>query len=60
MAPFALIGCSLAVWIWQELPEATKRYLVHIEQTRIDKIQGHTIITHIEEDIEIIPPPPQR
>lgn len=58
MAPFALIGAGLASWIWHELPEATKRYLLTVETTRITSIQGHTIVTHTEEKIEIVPTNP--
>jgi OPA family glycerol-3-phosphate transporter-like MFS transporter len=30
--PFALIGGSIALWIWHELPVATKNYIVEVEQ----------------------------
>lgn len=45
MAPFALIGLILALKIWKELPEATKRYLVQVEQLRIDQGSTHIVIT---------------
>jgi OPA family glycerol-3-phosphate transporter-like MFS transporter len=31
LAPFALIGCLIAVKIWHELPAATKRYIAEVE-----------------------------
>jgi OPA family glycerol-3-phosphate transporter-like MFS transporter len=31
LAPFALIGCLIAVKIWHELPVATKRYIAEVE-----------------------------
>ena len=32
LAPFALLGLFLAAKIWTALPEATKRYLLHVEK----------------------------
>jgi MFS transporter, OPA family, glycerol-3-phosphate transporter len=32
MIPFALIGGGLALWIWNELPAATKKYIVEVEE----------------------------
>ncbi len=32
--PFAVIGGSIALWIWHELPAATKKYIVEVEQKR--------------------------
>lgn len=60
MAPFALIGCGLAMWIWHELPEATKRYLLHVETTKTTLVGNTTVITHTEQDIEIIQNPPPK
>jgi OPA family glycerol-3-phosphate transporter-like MFS transporter len=34
LSPFALLGLFLAVKIWRELPEATKRYLAQQESTK--------------------------
>jgi len=34
LAPFALIGCILAVKLWYELPPATKRYIAEVELER--------------------------
>ena len=31
LMPFALIGMLLAIKIWKELPEATKRYIAEVE-----------------------------
>jgi OPA family glycerol-3-phosphate transporter-like MFS transporter len=31
LAPFALIGCVIAVKIWHELPAATERYIAEVE-----------------------------
>jgi OPA family glycerol-3-phosphate transporter-like MFS transporter len=30
--PFALIGMLLAMKMWKELPEATKRYIAEVEK----------------------------
>jgi len=38
--PFALIGGAIAVWIWHELPAATKKYIAEVERKR--KKQGLT------------------
>jgi len=35
IVPFALIGGGIAVWIWHELPAATRRYIVEVEQKRL-------------------------
>lgn len=56
LAPFALIGAALGAWVWHELPEATKRYLVHVERTRVVTQGGHTVVTHTQEDIEVLRP----
>ena len=29
--PFALVGCIIAIKIWHELPEATRKYLAQKE-----------------------------
>jgi MFS transporter, OPA family, glycerol-3-phosphate transporter len=52
MAPFALMGLFFAINIWQALPEATKRYLVHLEELRISKLNGQTVVTKTSVDIE--------
>lgn len=56
MAPFAFLGLILAIRIWKELPEATKRYNLHVEQTRITQINGHTVITKVTTDIKALRP----
>jgi OPA family glycerol-3-phosphate transporter-like MFS transporter len=56
MAPFAFIGLMLALRIWKELPEATKRYNLHIEQTRMTQVGGHTVITKVTTDIKALRP----
>lgn len=53
MAPFALIGLILAVIIWRDLPEATKRYLVQLEQIRIDQLNGTVTITKTKVSAEV-------
>lgn len=35
LIPFAVLGVALAMRMWQSLPEATRRYLVHVERIRI-------------------------
>ncbi len=30
--PFAVIGGAIAIWIWHELPAATKKYIADVEQ----------------------------
>jgi MFS transporter, OPA family, glycerol-3-phosphate transporter len=35
--PFAIIGGAIAVWIWNELPAATKKYIAEVE-----KKEGHS------------------
>lgn len=35
LLPFTVIGCILAIRIWKELPEATKKYLLTIETTEV-------------------------
>jgi OPA family glycerol-3-phosphate transporter-like MFS transporter len=32
--PFAIIGGGIALWIWHELPAATKKYIAEVEQQR--------------------------
>ncbi len=32
--PFAIIGGGIALWIWNELPAATKRYITEVEKKR--------------------------
>ncbi len=56
MAPFALAGLVLAIRIWKELPEATKRYNLHIEQLRIATLNGQTVVTQISADLEVVSP----
>jgi OPA family glycerol-3-phosphate transporter-like MFS transporter len=34
LMPFTLIGGGIAVWIWHELPAATRKYITEVEQTR--------------------------
>jgi OPA family glycerol-3-phosphate transporter-like MFS transporter len=53
MAPFALLGLVFAIRIWQALPEATKRYFIHLEEVRIAKLKGHTVVTKTTMDIEV-------
>jgi len=56
LAPFALIGCLLALRIWKELPEATRRYLIHIERMRITTTPGQTVIETSDETYEVVAP----
>ncbi|HEX3987873.1 MAG TPA: MFS transporter, partial [Verrucomicrobiae bacterium] len=30
--PFAIIGGGIALWIWRELPAATKKYIAEVEK----------------------------
>jgi OPA family glycerol-3-phosphate transporter-like MFS transporter len=53
LAPFALIGLFLAIRTWRELPEATKKYLLHVEKVNITHVGGKTVITKTSEDIEV-------
>jgi OPA family glycerol-3-phosphate transporter-like MFS transporter len=32
--PFAVIGGAIAIWIWHELPAATKKYIAEVERKR--------------------------
>ena len=32
--PFAIIGGGIAIWIWHELPAATKKYIAEVEQKK--------------------------
>jgi len=34
IVPFAIIGGGIAVWIWHELPAATKKYIAEVEQKK--------------------------
>jgi len=36
LTPFALAGCLIAVKIWHELPEATKKYIAEVEEAPVD------------------------
>lgn len=35
LLPFTVVGCLLALRIWKELPEATKKYLLTVETTEV-------------------------
>jgi OPA family glycerol-3-phosphate transporter-like MFS transporter len=58
MAPFALAGMVLAIRIWKDLPEATKRYLIHVEKmVRVTGADGKTLVEErSEEDFEVLRP----
>ena len=32
--PFAAIGGAITIWIWHELPAATKKYIAEVERKR--------------------------
>jgi OPA family glycerol-3-phosphate transporter-like MFS transporter len=53
LAPFALIGCGLAIWVWHELPEATKRYLIQVAQISVLKTSHGTVVRKSQTDIEV-------
>lgn len=55
MSPFALAGMFLALRIWKDLPEATRKYLVHVEKlVTVKTTDGRTIISErSEEDFEV-------
>jgi OPA family glycerol-3-phosphate transporter-like MFS transporter len=54
MAPFAFVGMVLALKTWQELPEATKRYILHVEQTKIQQSAAGVVITKTTSDLEVV------
>lgn len=54
MAPFALAGCILAIRIWKDLPEATRRYLIHIEKLRVTTVNGVPVVEKTESDLEVV------
>lgn len=56
LAPFALLGAYLAMRIWRDLPEATKRYLLKIEKVTLISTDKRTILASTEESLEIIQP----
>lgn len=58
MAPFALAGMVLAIRIWKDLPEATKRYLIHVEKmVRVTGADGKTLVEErTEDDFEVLRP----
>jgi OPA family glycerol-3-phosphate transporter-like MFS transporter len=35
MIPFALLGGGIALWIWHDLPAATRKYIAEVEQKRV-------------------------
>ncbi len=58
MIPFAFAGMLLALRMWKDLPEATRKYLIHVEKVvTVSSSDGSKIITkRTEEDYEIIRP----
>jgi OPA family glycerol-3-phosphate transporter-like MFS transporter len=54
MAPFAFAGLILAIRTWKELPEATKRYILHMEQMKIQQTQSGVVITKTTSDLEVV------
>ena len=34
LLPFALLGMGLAIWIWHDLPPATKKFIAEVEQKK--------------------------
>ncbi|MGE4133833.1 MAG: MFS transporter [Bdellovibrionales bacterium] len=56
MAPFALIGMYLAIKIWHELPEATKRYLIHVEKLSIKVNTATGTVTATKSEIDLVTP----
>jgi OPA family glycerol-3-phosphate transporter-like MFS transporter len=34
LAPFALLGCGIAIKIWHDLPEATRKYIAEVEKKK--------------------------
>ncbi len=51
MAPFAFGGLVLAIRTWKELPEATKRYLIHVEKVQVVSSGGVTVVTKTTADV---------
>jgi OPA family glycerol-3-phosphate transporter-like MFS transporter len=56
MAPFAFMGLILAIRTWKELPEATKRYILHVEQMRVQQTAAGVVITKTTSDLEVVRP----
>lgn len=54
MAPFAFMGLILALRTWRELPEATKRYILHVEQTQIQQTKAGVRVTQTTSNLEVI------
>lgn len=48
MAPFAFLGLLLALRTWKALPEATKKYLVTVEQVEIVTTETVTVVKKTE------------
>lgn len=44
MAPFGLLGVVLAARVWHDLPEATRRYLVQVENVTLTTGDSSTIV----------------
>lgn len=53
LLPFAGLGIYLAAKMWQALPEATRRYLAHVEKIKIATGPGGTVVEVTEETIEV-------
>lgn len=53
LAPFALVGMIFALRLWKDLPEATRKYLLHVEKVsfHVDN-KGHLIGT--KETIDLV------
>lgn len=54
LAPFALLGTYFAYRMWQELPEATRRYLIHIEKRQITFDSRGRITSEQRESVDIV------
>jgi MFS transporter, OPA family, glycerol-3-phosphate transporter len=61
LIPFSVLGCLLAIRLWEHLPEATKNYLVHVEKVDLKKRsstqrRSKTKLRQHPETLEVSPP----
>jgi OPA family glycerol-3-phosphate transporter-like MFS transporter len=56
LLPFTVIGCLLAIRIWKDLPEATRKYLQQVENVSIEKGQSNASIPPYGHKLESLQP----
>lgn len=56
LAPFALLGTFLAIRIWRDLPEATRRYLIQVEKISVSVSERETFVQVTKTSTEVIRP----